>query len=123
MSTTRNLLVTVPFICSRTEKEHNVKVPLAEAEAFMGGMAAKEAAAEAVKTGIEGMAVRPDVVLYYKGQTIVLANVHDKSDAAISRAFNEIANKDVFALPEPKPRKKAENTETPAAAAGEPEAE
>jgi hypothetical protein len=116
MSTTRNLLVSVPFVCSRTDKEHAVKVPAEDAISFMTEMEAKEAAAKAVIEGINGMAVKPDVVIYYKGQCFALANVHDKSEAAISRAFNEIVNKDVFALPEPKPRKKAENTETPAAA-------
>lgn len=116
MSTTRNLLVSVPFVCSRTDKEHAVKVPAAEAIAFMGEMEAKEAAAKMAIEGITGMPVKPDVVIYYKGKCFALANVHEKSDAAIARAFNEIVSKDIFALPEPKPRKKAENTETPAVA-------
>lgn len=116
MSTTRNLLVSVPFICSRTDKEHAVKVPAEEAIAFMTTMEAKETAAKMAIEGITGMPVKPDVVIYYKGKCYALANVHEKSDAAIARAFNEIVNEDVFALPEPKPRKKAENTETPAVA-------
>ncbi len=116
MSNARNLLVSVPFVCSRTDKEHSVKVPAADAIAFMGTMEAKEEAAKAVITGIDAMPVKPDVVIYYKGRTFALANVHDKSDAAIARAFNEITNTKTFALPEPKPRKKAENTETPGAA-------
>lgn len=111
MSTTRNLLVSVPFVCSRTDKEHAVKVPVEEAQAFLAQMAAKEEAAAAVLAGINAMPVKPDVVIYYKGQCVVLANVHDKSDAAISRAFNEIANKDIFLLREPKSRKKGDKVE------------
>lgn len=117
MSNARNIIVSVPFHCDRTEKEYSVKLPLEEAAAFAVTQDEKTAAAAAVQKGITDMAVKPDLVVYYKGQCIVFGNVHEKSENGIMRAVNEIANAKIFELPEPKPRKKAENTEAPAASA------
>lgn len=118
MSNERNILATLPFICSRTDKEYAVKVPVGEAEAFLKNLSQKAAAAEELSKELPQREVLPDVVVYFKGHCIVLANVHSKSEATIMRCVNEIADKTIFTLPEPRVRKPktpaAPETETPA---------
>lgn len=101
-----NATVTVPYTCDRTGKTHNEPVLLQDASEFIKNMDVRKTVADEIGGYLAQLPVAPDLVLRYKGQTFILANVHEKSDDAIHKAINLILKKDVYELPPATPRKR-----------------
>lgn len=112
--------VKVDFVCERTGKADSREMPLDQVEAFYKSQEEKAKSVAAVQKALTDVPVEkmPDLVVYFRGKTVVLGNINPKYDNMIGRHLHEITNKDeVFPALEPtnkRTRKNAvkENPET-----------
>lgn len=111
MSDNSKIEVSVNMHCARREKDYAVKLPLAEAQPFIERLETKKQYAQQVLEVFEKLGESaPDLVVSYRGQTYVLPAVHPKNDESVHRLVNDLLQKDVYTLKEPKargPRKSA----------------
>lgn len=113
------MIVKIPMTCSRTGKTLDTELPLEEAQNFTEAQAAKVEAGDALVRFTEQLDVKPDLVVYWKGQLHVLTTVLEPSHDAVSRLLNDVLKKDIYPTAEPRKRRTAEEI----AAAGETPAE
>ena len=109
------MIVKIPMTCSRTGKTLDTELPLEEAQNFTEAQAAKIEAGAAVESLVKNLDVKPDLVVYWKGQLHVLTTVLEPSHDAVSRLLNDVLKKDIYPTAEPRKRRTAEEI----AAAGE----
>lgn len=114
MTNEQDFQVNVPTVCSRTGKERTISLPLREVPEFVARRDAKVANAKAILAFIENIPPNecPDLIVIYKGQGDICANVDRKSDSGVGGALNLALNKQLFAVTERKARKKAGSAET-----------
>lgn len=110
------VLGTIPFFCSRTQKHYDERMPVDEMMPFIEEMKKKTEVAKELGTTLTALPVKPDLVVYYKGKAVIMANVHGSNDVAIGRYINAIAKQNIFDLPEPKKRQAAADKAAPAPA-------
>ena len=104
-----DIIVKVPFTCSRTNKEHQVSLPLAEAAEFGANLEQKIEVGKEIAKTLTDMPVTPDFVVFYQGRVHVLSTVHESQAHAIGRNINQILRDDnAYEVAAPRKRKSAE---------------
>jgi hypothetical protein len=102
--------VEVPVMCSRTKKTHKVPMTLEQAAKYNENLELKETNAQEVASFLGGLPFpKPDLVVMFRGEVVVLPTVVDKKDATVLRLLNTLTNSPTFPAPPVKPRKKAGN--------------
>lgn len=100
--------VEVPVVCDRTKKTYMVSMTLDDAAQHMKKIADKQANAAEVASFLNGLPYpKPDLVVMFRGQLVVLPTVVDKKDSTVMRLLHSLTNSPTFPKPESKPRKKS----------------
>lgn len=104
--------VTINVRCDRTEKEKPVNVTVDNVQTVLAHVAAKQTAAVTIQKELEAVVPGnlPDLIVCFRGKICVLANVHESSDAVISRYLEGATNRENLFTVDPskikrKPRK------------------
>jgi hypothetical protein len=99
--------VEVSVSCDRTKKVHKLAMSLDEAATYKKRLAEREANAQEVVSFLGGMPhPKPDLVVMFRGQTVVLSTVIANKEATIMRLLHSLTNSDIFPAPPSAPRKK-----------------
>jgi len=100
--------VEVSVKCDRTKKTHKIPMSLEDAATFKQKQVEKAANAQEIVSFLGGIPYpRPDLVVMFRGKTVVLPTVVDKKDATVMRLLHTLTNSPSFPMPESKPRKKS----------------
>jgi len=99
--------VDVPVTCDRTKKTHKIPMTLEEAGRHQTRVAEKAANADEITSFLGGLPhPKPDLVVMFRGEIIVLPTVVDKKDATVMRLLHDLTQSPTFPKPAVKPRKK-----------------
>jgi hypothetical protein len=100
--------VEVLVTCDRTKKTHKIPMTLEEAGTHKKRVGEKGANAEEIRSFLGGIPhPRPDLVVMFRGEIVVLPTVVDKKDATLMRLLSTLTNSPTFPAPPVKPRKKS----------------
>ena len=102
--------VEVPVTCDRTQKIHKIPMTLEQAGIHEKQLMEKASSGVDIRSFLGGIPhPKPDLVVMFRGEIVVLPTVVSKKDATVMRILNDLTQSPTFPKPAVKPRKKSGN--------------
>jgi len=99
--------VEVAVTCDRTKRTHKVAMSLDDAAAHKQKLVDKQANAQEIISFLGGIPhPKPDLVVMFRGQMVVLPTVVNTKDSTVMRLLHNLTGSATFPAPPATPRKK-----------------